>query len=160
MTPMAAPDLDQKMRRRKDRVFLSVPAAPEHVRALRSAAAEYLRRLCWSERDISDFVLAIGEAGNNAACYGTNGTGGTIGTLGPPTISLECHRSRDNAVVVEIRNRGTFSPPVAALSDTFPEWQEIHGRGLALMRALVDQVEILQAAGITTVRLTKANTRQ
>jgi anti-sigma regulatory factor (Ser/Thr protein kinase) len=161
MALMTATSAGRKVARQRDRLFLAVPAAPEHVRTLRSAAAEYLRRLNWSEREIGDFILAIGEAGNNAACYGAvGGHGAARGSrLGEATISLECRLSGDRSVVMEIRNRGTFSLKQDTESSEFPDWREVHGRGFALMRALVDHVEVCQADGITTVRLVKSKAR-
>ena len=129
---------------------LEVAAAPEQVGQVRRRVAEHLRGLAFSDDDVASVILAVGEACNNAVSYGT-------AAAPDPTVCVTCRLTDSNLLQVDIKNQGNhFYPDVAALA-LLPDPDEFatHGRGFALMQALVDDVQVLSDGHNTTVRLTK-----
>ncbi|SRR6266705_1458043 len=108
---------------------LSVPTSPSWLAGLRRAARAYLRGV--SDEVADDVVLALNEAATNAMRYGSSG--------GQP-IQVLVHVS-DNWVEVSVLDHGPQAPPaLPATADT----DELHvgGRGLWLLRRLVDEVRL------------------
>jgi anti-sigma regulatory factor (Ser/Thr protein kinase) len=83
---------------------------------------------------VEDIVLAAGEAAGNAIEHAYCGVGGSI--------SLRAY-VRDARLFVEVSDSGRWK------LDGDPE----RGRGLGIMRALVDRVSIESTHGGTNVRL-------
>ena len=129
---------------------LQIAAAPEQVGLVRRRVAEHVRTLAFDDDDVDALILAVGEACNNAVSYGGGGAP-------DPVVSVTCALIAEGRLQVDIRNQGNhFHPDVPALS-TLPDPADFatHGRGFALMRALVDDVQVLSDGHNTTVRLTK-----
>ena len=132
---------------------LEIAAEPEQVGLVRHRVAEHLRTLAFSADDVDALILAVGEACNNAVSYGS-------ADFPTPTVSVTCRLTAADRLQVDIRNQGNhFSPDVAALA-ALPDPDDFatHGRGFALMQALVDDVQVLSDGYNTTVRLTKQRT--
>jgi anti-sigma regulatory factor (Ser/Thr protein kinase) len=146
---MSAPNdfASQKVPAQAGRLYLEVRAVPEQVRSLRIAVTEFVERLGWSDADVSDLMLAVGEAGNNAASYGQHDA--------TAMMSIECRAYGTDRVTIDIRNQGRCSESDLGRRTLEPEWHETHGRGLILMRALVNSVDIFNSEGDTIVRLAK-----
>ena len=132
---------------------LEIAAAPEQVGQVRHRVAEHAHALSFGLDDVDALTLAVGEACNNAVSYGGVG-------FPDPTVRVTCELCAPNRLQVDIRNQGNhFHPDLAALS-ALPDPDDFatHGRGFALMRALVDDVQILSDGQNTIVRLTKQRT--
>ncbi|MBN2623751.1 MAG: ATP-binding protein [Acidimicrobiales bacterium] len=113
----------------------AVPSARAFVaHALRSAGAP--------GQVVDALVLAVAEACNNAVLH----AGGTAVTL---TVSVE-----DGRATVTIADDGVgFDPP---RHPTMPAPLALGHRGLALMDALVDRVDVSSGAAGTTVALVQS----
>lgn len=135
----------------RELLLLEVAAAPEQVGLVRHRVAEQLRALAFSDDDVHSLILAVGEACNNAVCYGG-------ASVSDPTVRVTCRLTDADGVQVDIKNQGNhFYPDVAALAQLpDPDDFATHGRGFALMQALVDDVQVLSDEGNTIVRLTKS----
>ena len=129
---------------------LEIVAAPDQVGLVRHRVAEHARALAFGLDDVDALTLAVGEACNNAVTYGGGG-------VADPTVSVTCRLDGTGRLQVDIQNQGNhFLPDVSALA-ALPDPDDFatHGRGFALMRALVDDVQVLSDGQNTIVRLTK-----
>jgi PAS domain S-box-containing protein len=117
-----------------DRFDMTVAAEPESARMIRRG----LRRLCraagLTEKRTMNMLVASGEAVSNAIQHAYGVEGGTV--------SVHAYRV-SGTLVVEIGDTGRWRV----------ERQDGHGRGITLMRKLVDAVSIQSAAHGTAVVL-------
>lgn len=116
-----------------DHLDLTLPAQPSSLRLIRHALRQLSRGLDLDEDVVSALMIASGEAANNVIehAYGAS----------PGMVFLRVQRE-DGAVRVEIRDRGTWRPGRAHTDG---------GRGLDLIRALADDVQVVPGPGGTTV---------
>jgi PAS domain S-box-containing protein len=114
-----------------DRFSVELPTQPEALASMRALLRRWLRNL-GSEQDISEIVTACGEAATNAIEH--------AGAGGPFEMSGQLHGPR---VEIEVRDFGAWRAPR----------EGDHGRGLSLMEALMDTVEVTPTPEGTTVRL-------
>lgn len=130
------------------RLQLCFPARADQVSHVRRKVADYARRQGWSEVEADEIVLAVGEACNNAVSYGSLYDGNNC-------VHLTAHQSPSGPLCIEIRNSGgKFMPDLDRLR-LLPDATAIHGRGFALMNALMDTVEVFSTGDDTIVRLVK-----
>jgi PAS domain S-box-containing protein len=115
-----------------DRFRVDFPAEPEALASMRGVLRRWLRHLGGDEQAIAEVVTACGEAATNAIEH--SGGGAAFEIAGQMD-------GRDVQIV--IRDYGTWRNPRAG----------DHGRGLSLMRALMDSVEVTPTPEGTTVRL-------
>jgi GAF domain-containing protein/anti-sigma regulatory factor (Ser/Thr protein kinase) len=124
-----------------ERLEARVTAAPDALAAMRRSLTTWLVSAGASEDDAYDMVLAVGEAAANAVEH-AYGPGDAEFDLGAEVT--------DGAAVIEIRDSG--------------RWREARGRhrgrGLDLMRELMDDVEVEQSETGTTVRLRRKLRRE
>lgn len=122
---------------------VSIREGVEHLAHYRHRMADMISALPMSQNDRFDTALAVGEALSNAYDHGGNGVGCTMTVIAYP-----------DRVVIEVRDCGCgyeLSP------DEEPRESVERGRGIRLMRMLVDSVEVRRrrdATG-TLVRLIK-----
>ncbi len=120
-----------------DHFSRSFPAAPRDVAVLRRSLDAWLdgQRVAATVR--RDFVLAVSEAAANAAehAYGFDAT---------QTVRVDVHRDEDGSLTAAVTDEGAWREPTES-----PE----RGRGLLIIRALVDDVSIVSDARGTVVRL-------
>ncbi len=114
---------------------ITVPAKPDASEKTRQVLRRVARGWNFDDAKIGDLVLACGEALNNAIEHAYDGESGTI---------------RVNA-------RGDESSLVVTISDG-GAWREgptraDHGRGIAIMHALADRVDIAGSPAGTSVRM-------
>jgi anti-sigma regulatory factor (Ser/Thr protein kinase) len=111
-------------------------ATPGVLAGLRQAIAEWLMRLGAPEEERLDIVLAASEAAGNAIehAYGSQSA----------TFTVDCRFSAGE-VRVTVRDTGIWRDSTG----------HGRGRGLVLMRALMDSVEVDQTADGTIVTLIK-----
>jgi serine phosphatase RsbU (regulator of sigma subunit)/anti-sigma regulatory factor (Ser/Thr protein kinase) len=119
-----------------DRFRVELPASPESLSSMRSLLRRWLRHLDGDEQEIAEVVTACGEAATNAIEHA--GAGGSA----PFEISGQ---AEGREVRLTIRDEGAWRAPR----------QGDQGRGLSLMRALMDTVEVTPTPEGTTVRLTR-----
>jgi serine phosphatase RsbU (regulator of sigma subunit)/anti-sigma regulatory factor (Ser/Thr protein kinase) len=118
----------------RDRFDLRVPADPSRLRAIRHSVARWLTASGVDERVVRDVVLACSEACANAVEHAYGPSGGTVGIEG----SL-----RDGAIAIHVRDEGSWRAP-----------RQVHrGRGLSLIEATMDQVDVVRGDGGTEVRM-------
>jgi serine/threonine-protein kinase RsbW len=86
-----------------------------------------------------DLVLVCGEAASNAIEHGY------LESRGEVEVSIQI--DADGVVLARVRDHGCWRPPG---SDPF------RGRGLDLMRTLMDSVEVRTGEGGTTVSMNRA----
>lgn len=117
------------------RFTLTLPASSDELASMRALLRRWLRQTDGSEEEVAEILTAAGEAAANAIEHGSNGEPFEVaGTLDGPEV---CIRVTD-----------------------YGGWREKSpdrggGRGLVLMRELMDRVEVDRAEGGTTVRMTR-----
>lgn len=105
----------------------TVPVSATEMQEARVRIAELASQLPFSEDDMFDLTLAVGEALGNAADH----------TCGDGILSTVC--AYDDRIVVEVTDCGEgFDPCECSGLDC----GEDRGRGIKLMRLLVDDVDI------------------
>jgi anti-sigma regulatory factor (Ser/Thr protein kinase) len=117
-----------------DRFRVEFPATPEALASMRAVLRRWLRHVGGDDQEIAEIVTACGEAATNAiehAGAGGNAPFDVTGQLEPP------------GVTITVRDYGAWRAPRAG----------DQGRGLSLMRALMDSVEVTPAPEGTTVTL-------
>ena len=126
-------------------VHLTLRDGPGATVEVREAVEELSKRARLEPEDCFDLKLAATEAVTNALKR----------TADPHTVDVTLTVEHD-AVVIQVFDRGVFSPIRAALQrGTYAEG----GRGVALMIALVDDVEFQRTESGTRVLLRKRVTR-
>ena len=117
-----------------ERLDLVLPAQPSSLRLMRHAIRQLSRGIGLDEETVSAVMIAAGEAVNNAIehAYGAS--------AGP--VFLRAARD-DGMVRVEVQDRGRWRPERA---------HNTGGRGLDLIRALADEVDIRATPGGTIVK--------
>ncbi len=115
-------------------IDVAFPARPDSCPKLRREMRAFLEGLRIDGGRVDDVVLAVGEAAGNAVEHAYRGADGSVRLLAYVS---------DTALIVEVRDSG--------------RWQlggdPQRGRGLGIMRALVDRVSIESTRGGTSVRL-------
>jgi anti-sigma regulatory factor (Ser/Thr protein kinase) len=121
---------------------LRLPARRSELGAARKYARDGAAAFGLDADNCHDFVCAVNEAVTNAIRHGTSDEHGLI------HLSMVADADR---LTFAVRDHGTFVMPVlnGAVGSE-------HGRGLALMAVLVDEVQLEIEPGGTTVRLSKA----
>ena len=115
-----------------DRFRIEFPTEPESLASMRSLLRRWLGYANGDERVIAEITTACGEAATNAIEHA--GAGGPFEVAG---------RVEGRDVEIIVRDRGAWRA----------EREGDHGRGLALMRALMDTVEVTPTRDGTMVRL-------
>jgi PAS domain S-box-containing protein len=117
-----------------DRFRAEFPAAPESLSSMRGLLRRWLRHVGAGEQEIAEVVTACGEAATNAIEHA--GAGGSA----PFEVSGQVSGAE---MQITIRDYGAWRSPR----------EGDQGRGLSLMRALMDTVEVTPTPEGTTVRL-------
>jgi anti-sigma regulatory factor (Ser/Thr protein kinase) len=117
----------------------------ESVAEARRAVAQFADRCGFDRSDISDIILAVGEACNNAAEHGHVDRGHfTVGCA-----------FEDDLLKTEVKDGGGGFQPEAGVETPSPVQWLGRGRGIPIMRALMDRVTFRVTARGTTVILEK-----
>jgi anti-sigma regulatory factor (Ser/Thr protein kinase) len=117
---------------------LTIPASPAHLAAVRRAARVYLRGV--SSEIADEVVLAVHEAASNAVLHGSS--------AGHPVQVVL--RVTDACIEASVLDHGP-DPPVQVPSDA--DELGARGRGLWLLRGLVDEVRLERVRRGTRVTL-------
>jgi anti-sigma regulatory factor (Ser/Thr protein kinase)/putative methionine-R-sulfoxide reductase with GAF domain len=118
---------------------LQLPASPSSLKPLRTAMRRWLAHIEADKQATADLLTAVGEACANSIEHAYGPTGGIV------SIRLEHH-----------------APEVVAVVDDTGRWRSprgsFRGRGITLMRALSDDVEIERAESGTRIRIRRTIT--
>jgi PAS domain S-box-containing protein len=117
-----------------DRFRVEFPTAPEALASMRALLRRWLRHVKGDEQEIAEIVTACGEAATNAIEHAGAGGGAPFELSG----QLE-----GREVQITLRDYGAWRAPR----------EGDQGRGLSLMRALMDTVDVTPTPEGTTVRL-------
>jgi anti-sigma regulatory factor (Ser/Thr protein kinase) len=115
-----------------ERFSVELPTEPEALASMRAVLRRWLQNAEGSEQEIAEVITACGEAATNAIEHAGAGE--------PFEISGELD-GRD--VRIEVRDFGAWRAPR----------EGDRGRGLSLMRALMDTVDVVPSPEGTTVRM-------
>ena len=125
----------RRVRLTAPRAALVVPAEPERLRELRRWLEAWLRGNAVSSRPAADLLLAVHEAAMNAVEH----------AYGPRPGTVEVRVARVGArVEAEVRDTGRWRDAAARGN---------RGRGLPLMRTLVDEMAVERGDAGTIVRM-------
>jgi serine/threonine-protein kinase RsbW len=122
---------------------LRLPADPVFVSVARESVVSLARGLGFNAEDREALRLAVGEACNNAAEHGGD----------REMFTLRCLQDSITLVVEIVSAPSGFQPEAAAQMPLDANAE--HGRGRALMEALMDSVAYELTAESLTVRLKK-----
>jgi len=119
-----------------------LPADAVAPSIVRRRFRRWLLELCWPELDADDLLLAVSEAVSNAADHAY-----APDRMGDVVVEAECVRGNNGSrrVVITVRDHGAWRPP--------PAWHENRRRGVPLMRACTESVNILGGSAGTRVRM-------
>jgi serine phosphatase RsbU (regulator of sigma subunit)/anti-sigma regulatory factor (Ser/Thr protein kinase) len=118
-----------------DTLSLALPAKPGSLASMRRALAQWLRIAGASEAEVYETLVACGEACANAVAHAHSAVSDS---------PFEVRAERDGPQIqIVVRDSGSWRPP----SD------DSRGRGLPLMRELMDEVKIEPGPQGTTVTL-------
>lgn len=117
------------------RLDLKIPCREEFAAIVRAQAEAIARRLNYDEEKVSDIIMAVGEACDNAIEHGVSEKGIDIFY----TISKE-------ALTVEVIDYGKGFDPQGK-GDEHPDLFSERGRGIFIMKNLVDVVDIKSTPG-------------
>jgi serine/threonine-protein kinase RsbW len=120
---------------------LHMPARRAELGVARKYAGDVAEAFGLDADGCYEFVYAVNEAVTNAIRHGASDAQGMI------HLSIVADADR---LTFAVSDRGTFTMPVLDSAETAE-----HGRGLALMASLVDEVQLYIEPGGTTVRLSK-----
>ena len=124
---------------------LSFPADARHLIEVRRTVERLARHIRLNQAELDDLLTAVDEAVANAIRHGS-----PLGTKN--TVWVTCRVTGDTLVVsVRDEGRGFYLPS----DPEMPRPEAVGGRGLPLMCALSDTVEIARHNGGTRVTLQK-----
>jgi anti-sigma regulatory factor (Ser/Thr protein kinase) len=113
---------------------------------IRTVVQEFVAEMGSDPKERHDIALAVGEAVSNVIRHSYKGNPDNH-------LSLVC-RDHDDNFEVEIRDRGEPYDPAATPARP-PEEIRVGGRGVYLMRALMDEVEYHREGDVNCVRMKK-----
>ena len=116
---------------------VELPTEPEALASMRSLLRRWLRHVEGTEQEIAEITTACGEAANNAIEH--------AGAGGDTPFEVD-GRLEGDEVTITVRDFGAWRPPR----------EGDHGRGLSLMKALMDSVDVSPSPEGTTVLLRRA----
>jgi serine/threonine-protein kinase RsbW len=129
-------------------IRLKIPCSTEFAAIVRVQAEAIARRVEFSEEEVYDIVTAVGEVCDNSIEHGVSDQG----------MDVE-YTMTENEFRVEVRDYGPGFDP-AGKGELPPDMFSEDGRGIFLMRNLMDKVEIESQIGRgTKIVMTKARPR-
>jgi len=129
-------------------IRLKIPCSNEFAAIVRLQAEAIARRVDFSEEEVYDIITAVGEVCDNSIEHSHSEQG----------IDVE-YSIRENEFRVEVRDYGTGFDPTGK-GDLPPDMFSEDGRGIFLMKNLMDKVEIDSQIGKgTRIVMRKARRR-
>jgi len=114
---------------------------------VRKEAFRRARLAGFSSPEAEDVALAVHEAVINAIEHGNRSD--------PDRVVAVTFADEAAALVIEVRDEGSAVEPGAPASGPLPSAGEPRGRGIPLMRALMDDVQLFPERGRVTLRRRK-----
>jgi PAS domain S-box-containing protein len=121
----------------RDHFEVELPAEPESLASVRGLMRRWLRHAGSSEEEIAEVTTAAGEACTNAIEH--------AGAGGSSSFQMEGELTEEGGVEVTVRDFGAWRPG--------REDEDDQGRGLELMQALMDEVQVTPSPEGTVVRM-------
>src|SRR3954452_20992945 len=118
----------------EDRFSIELPTQPEALASMRSLLRRWLRHVEGTDQEIAEITTACGEAATNAIEH--------AGAGGDTPFEVD-GRLEGDEVTITVRDFGAWRPPR----------EGDHGRGLSLMKALMDSVDVSPSPEGPTVLL-------
>lgn len=139
------PDMEHTERVPRDEMVLKLTGGAKMLSLARTSVIEFARCMAFSPQQLDDIKLAVGEAVANALRHGRSRDG--------DWVEIKATR-RGNALRVAVEDGGCgFSP--ALVCHTLPASMNEGGRGIVMMRALMDRVTFSQGPVGTCVVMFK-----
>ncbi len=124
-------------------IKLKIPCRGEYVAIVRLQAEAIARRIGFTEEEVHDIVYAVGEAGDNAIEHGVSERG----------VEVHYQLTADE-MRVDIADFGPGFDP-AGRGEEPPDPFDERGRGIFMMKALMDEAHFVSSEGGTRVLLVK-----
>ncbi|WP_424767411.1 anti-sigma B factor RsbW [Paenibacillus sp. sgz302251] len=134
-------------------IRLQIPAHADYMDMVRICLFGIASKMNFPFEDIEDMKVAVSEACNNAVLHGAQEK-----ELAVIDINFECE---DTSLTIKVKNNGptfTYSDALATaspLQDGDVSELKVGGLGIYLMQALMDEVNVNIADGLTEVVMTK-----
>ena len=126
-------------------IEFEVPSRPEMISHIRARVADFACSMPFTNDDIEDIKLAVGEAGTNALRHGIN----------PDWCKVHVRTERDhNGIRIFVSDQGCGFDPEAVCPPELGDLSQ-NGRGIMFMRALMDEVKFHFGTPGTCVELAK-----
>lgn len=124
---------------------LHIPADTRYLSMVRRGVRNLAESAGFPQQDVADVELAVCEAVTNSVEHG-------CAAAGEPAVVVKCRASEDWLVVeVEDESEADSLPPCPRRSDAGEE----HGRGILMMRALMDECDDSRTEHGIRVRMAK-----
>lgn len=117
-----------------ERFSIELPSRPEELASMRALLRRWLRHADATEEDVAEILAATGEAAANAIEHSGKGGGGPFEVAGAVD---------GGEVAITVRDSGSWRE----------KRSEGRGRGLVMMRQLMDAVDVTPSATGTTVQM-------
>jgi serine/threonine-protein kinase RsbW len=122
-----------------DMMKFSVPGKPQYVSTVRMAISCLANSLGFDVEAIEDIKIAVSEACTNVVCHGTIGNG---------EYEVCCELREDRLVISVVDKAGGYDTETHR--EPCLECPKEGGLGLYIIKALMDEVEIVTEMGIGT----------
>jgi serine/threonine-protein kinase RsbW len=129
-----------------DEVEITISSHPRWLRLVRQVVCEYALETGFETHDAHAITLAVGEAVGNVIKHSYRGRT-------DESVVLRC-RAEGKAIEISLSDYGeAFDPDLQPMLP--PDELRPGGRGLYLMRAIMDEVEFQRDRGLNIVRMRK-----
>jgi len=128
---------------------IKVPSSPEFLPDVDVFLEGTLRGFGVDESAVADIAISVSELVNNAMIHGNKSSLDKM-------VTVRITRSREGVTVLVSDEGGGFDPGI--VPDPIADENLLHevGRGLFIVRSLMDKVDIRAAGSGTTIAVTKA----
>jgi len=130
-----------------DQLKMVVPGKPEYVSTVRMAAASVAANAGFDIEAIDDIKVAISEACTNIVCHSHSD-----GAEFSYDVVLELS---GDMLAIQVEDKGS-GYDMEEYEEPVPGEPNEHGLGLFIIRALMDDVDVISEVGVgTNIRMTK-----
>jgi serine/threonine-protein kinase RsbW len=122
-----------------DMMKFSVPGKPEYVATIRMAISCLANSFGFDVEAIEDIKVAVSEACTNAVCHRSTDNG---------EYEVYCELSKDRLTISVVDKAGGYDPET--YTEPCLECPKEGGLGIYIIKALMDEVDIITEMGIGT----------